>query len=180
MKVYEGANIRNVAVIGHGHAGKTSLVSAMLYTAGATQRHGAGGRRHRHHRLRRRRNRAQDVDFGQPGARGVGQDEDQYRRHARLQHVRPRSQDGAAGGGCGHRCGGWRGRRGSRHPAGVELLRGVSDAAPDRGQPHGSRSRRRRPRAGVADQRLRPIRHSTGTAYRQGEELSRRGRPGHA
>ena len=38
MKVYEGANIRNVALVGHGHAGKTSLVSAMLYTAGATQR----------------------------------------------------------------------------------------------------------------------------------------------
>ncbi len=40
MKVYEGANIRNVAVMGHGHAGKTSLVAAMLYTAGATQRLG--------------------------------------------------------------------------------------------------------------------------------------------
>ena len=40
MKVYEGANIRNVAVVGHGHAGKTSLISAMLYTAGATQRLG--------------------------------------------------------------------------------------------------------------------------------------------
>ncbi len=40
MKVYEGANIRNVAVIGHGHAGKTSLVSAMLYAGGASQRMG--------------------------------------------------------------------------------------------------------------------------------------------
>ena len=40
MKVYEGANVRNVAVVGHGHAGKTSLISAMLYTAGATQRPG--------------------------------------------------------------------------------------------------------------------------------------------
>ena len=40
MKVYDGANIRNVAIVGHGHAGKTSLVSAMLYTSGATQRHG--------------------------------------------------------------------------------------------------------------------------------------------
>jgi elongation factor G len=40
VKVYEGANIRNVALVGHGHAGKTSLVSAMLYTAGATQRLG--------------------------------------------------------------------------------------------------------------------------------------------
>src|SRR6266852_691650 len=40
MKVYEGANVRNVVVVGHGHAGKTSLISAMLYTAGATQRQG--------------------------------------------------------------------------------------------------------------------------------------------
>ncbi len=40
MKVYAGENVRNVAVVGHGHAGKTSLVSAMLYTAGATQRLG--------------------------------------------------------------------------------------------------------------------------------------------
>ena len=40
MKVYEGANIRNVALVGHGHAGKTSLVSAALFTAGATQRMG--------------------------------------------------------------------------------------------------------------------------------------------
>ncbi|MGD1215174.1 MAG: elongation factor G [Terriglobales bacterium] len=38
MKVYEGANLRNLALIGHGHAGKTTLVSAMLYTAGATPR----------------------------------------------------------------------------------------------------------------------------------------------
>src|SRR5438128_9177319 len=40
MKVYEGAQIRDVAVMAHGHAGKTYLVSAMLYTAGATQRMG--------------------------------------------------------------------------------------------------------------------------------------------
>jgi elongation factor G len=40
VKVYEGANIRNIALVGHGHAGKTSLISAMLYTSGATQRLG--------------------------------------------------------------------------------------------------------------------------------------------
>ena len=36
VKSYEGANIRNVALVGHSHSGKTSLASAMLYTAGAT------------------------------------------------------------------------------------------------------------------------------------------------
>jgi elongation factor G len=40
VKVYTGENIRNIAVVGHGHAGKTSLVSAMLYTSGAVQRMG--------------------------------------------------------------------------------------------------------------------------------------------
>jgi elongation factor G len=40
VKVYSGENIRNVAIVGHGHAGKTTLLSAMLYTAGATPRLG--------------------------------------------------------------------------------------------------------------------------------------------
>jgi len=40
VKVYTGENIRNVAIVGHGHAGKTSLLSAMLYTSGATPRLG--------------------------------------------------------------------------------------------------------------------------------------------
>jgi len=40
VKTYEGANVRNVAIMGHGHAGKTSLISAMLYTGGASQRMG--------------------------------------------------------------------------------------------------------------------------------------------
>ena len=40
MKTYEGDNIRNLAVIGHSHSGKTSLVSALLYTAGSTPRLG--------------------------------------------------------------------------------------------------------------------------------------------
>jgi len=40
VKVYEGANVRNVVLVGHGDAGKTSLVAGMLYTAGATPRLG--------------------------------------------------------------------------------------------------------------------------------------------
>ena len=41
MKAYEGAALRNVAVTGHSHSGKTSLVAAMLYTAGATEKLGS-------------------------------------------------------------------------------------------------------------------------------------------
>ncbi|MGZ4844337.1 MAG: GTP-binding protein, partial [Candidatus Angelobacter sp.] len=40
MKVYEGKDIRNLVIIGHSHSGKTSLVSAMLYTGGATPKLG--------------------------------------------------------------------------------------------------------------------------------------------
>jgi elongation factor G len=40
VKVYEGSNLRNLALIGHGHAGKTTLVSAMLYTSGGAPRLG--------------------------------------------------------------------------------------------------------------------------------------------
>jgi elongation factor G len=38
VKVYEGKDIRNVALVGHGHSGKTSLASGLLFTAGATNR----------------------------------------------------------------------------------------------------------------------------------------------
>lgn len=40
MKVYDSSCIRNIAVIGHGGAGKTSLVEAMLFNAGHTNRLG--------------------------------------------------------------------------------------------------------------------------------------------
>ena len=40
MKTYESANLRNVAVVGHSHSGKTSLISALLYTASSTPRLG--------------------------------------------------------------------------------------------------------------------------------------------
>ena len=40
MRQYEANDIRNVAVVGHGSSGKTSLVEAMLYRTGATDRLG--------------------------------------------------------------------------------------------------------------------------------------------
>src|SRR5712671_7394290 len=38
MKTYEGADIRNVGLIGHGDSGKTSLTAGLLYAGGATNR----------------------------------------------------------------------------------------------------------------------------------------------
>jgi len=38
MKVYSTSEVRNVGIVGHGDSGKTSLVSAFLYTAGVTTR----------------------------------------------------------------------------------------------------------------------------------------------
>ncbi len=40
MKVYDAPNIRNIALVGHGGCGKTSLVSAMLFDMGAVSRRG--------------------------------------------------------------------------------------------------------------------------------------------
>ena len=38
MKVYETNDIRNVALVGHGHSGKTSLMAGLLFTAARTNR----------------------------------------------------------------------------------------------------------------------------------------------
>ena len=40
MKVYSGSEIRNVAIVGHNDTGKTTLVSQLLYNAGAVTRLG--------------------------------------------------------------------------------------------------------------------------------------------
>jgi len=40
MKAFSTENIRNLAIIGHGDAGKTQLVSSLLHVTGATQRWG--------------------------------------------------------------------------------------------------------------------------------------------
>ncbi len=41
MRVYQGDAIRNVAVVGHGASGKTSLVDALAFVSGSSKRHGS-------------------------------------------------------------------------------------------------------------------------------------------
>ena len=72
MNVYTTDKIRNVVLLGHGGAGKTSLVEAMAYLSGITTRMGKidDG------------NTMSDYSKEEHGR--VGEGEDQYLRHAGL------------------------------------------------------------------------------------------------
>src|SRR5690348_17540145 len=41
MRVYKTPEIRNIAVVGHGASGKTSLVDALAFVSGSSKRHGS-------------------------------------------------------------------------------------------------------------------------------------------
>ncbi|MEO6878359.1 MAG: GTP-binding protein, partial [Gemmatimonadaceae bacterium] len=41
MREYKGSEIRNIAVVGHGAGGKTSLVDALAFVSGSSKRHGS-------------------------------------------------------------------------------------------------------------------------------------------
>src|SRR5258707_15052234 len=43
MREYQGSEIRNIGVVGHGGSGKTSLVDALAFVSGSSKRHGTVG-----------------------------------------------------------------------------------------------------------------------------------------
>ncbi len=155
MKILSAPDIRNVAVVGHNTVGKTTLVAAMLYAAGATTRPGPHRGRDLSHRFRCRRDRPKDLD--QPGLRPCHASgrPDQLPRRPRLRDLRyggARRGLGGRRGPAGDRC---RLRRRSPDGEDVEVRAGIPTARPLRDQPDGPGARFLRPERGVAGEEVR-------------------------
>ena len=87
MKTYQGSEIRNVAVVGHAHSGKTTLIAALLHAAKMTPTQGrvedgSAVTAYDEEEVARGTTMQNAVAFAE--WQGV---EDQLRRHARLSHV---------------------------------------------------------------------------------------------
>ena len=172
MKVYDAASIRNVAVVGHGGCGKTQLVSAMLFAAGAVNRLGQGRRRLHRHRFRRRSHRPQAHPGLQPRPCRMAEDQDQPHRHPRVRQLphrrplRPARRRGAPWS--------WSMPSRRRSPDREALVGGrvAEPAAHRRRQPARARSREPGAHAGVAAPRLRARDRPDSAADWRGDGIS--------
>ncbi len=125
---YATDRIRNVAVLGHGGSGKTSLVDVVVLRVGHVQAPRQGGRRYRPHHARPRGARARDQHPAHPGLRRAPGHEDQPPGHAGLPGLHRRGPVGRARGGRRHHCRQRHlGRRGG-NGAGLGVLRGPGNS----------------------------------------------------
>ncbi len=88
MKTYLGSEIRNVAVTGHAHSGKTTLVSALLHAAKMTPKlgrveDGSATTAYDEEEVARRTTMLNAIAFCRMERR-----KSKSNRHARLPHVR--------------------------------------------------------------------------------------------
>ena len=136
--------IRNVVLVGHASAGKTTLVESLLVTTGAIGR--AGRVEDASTVCRPRERRAPAGSLGLPGRRldRPRRRQDQPGRHPRARRLRRGGARRPAGG----RCRPVRGLRGGRrrrcHPDALGGVRGRRDAARSGAQPHRPATGRRR------------------------------------
>ena len=178
MNVYEGKNIRNVGIVGHGGSGKTSLISAILFDTGATTRlgrvdDGNAPTDYDEDEIERKitisaklafcewnKNKINMLDT--PGFGNFIQEARGALRVADAAVVRR---------GC-------RVRRDGPDRKGVGLCRGVWTAPDDRRQPNGPRYGKLRTIAGLDPATARPNVRSDPDSYRRGKGLQGRRRSG--
>ena len=165
---YHIADIRNIALAGHGASGKTSLADALLFTAGATDRARLGRRRDQHLRRRRRRETPplhHRLPPAPPRVAGQAGPPDRLARLSRLHRQRP-ERPGRRRERDRHRLGP-RGHRG-QHPPDLPGG-GPARARPDRRHHQDGRRQRRlppRPRARSARPSARSASRSTSRSAR--------------
>jgi len=171
--------IRNVAFVGHGGVGKTSLVEALLHACGATTRLGKVDDGTTHHRLRPRRDQAQDLAQHRGGLLRPQGPSPQPDRHPRVRRLRGRRPRGVAGGRRGDRGGGRGGGRAGADREGLEVRQRVQPAARDRDQPTRPRARRLPPHARGAAEAAEGSAGAAAAADRQRGRLPRGDGPDH-
>ena len=160
MKVYGSNAIRNVAFVGHGASGKTSLVDALAFVSGVQPAPRHHQRRHHAHRLLPRRNRTQALHQSRPRLRRVARHQDQPHRHPGLSRLLRRGRQRPARGRCRRRRPQRHGRGRGGHREGLGSLRPAAPAPDPLRLPDGQGARRLRAglqrREGPSDAQGRP------------------------